>query len=97
MVHHVGRPPKTLFMRDPMRPVPHKIEAYKAEDIRPPAMGKTPGRYIITDNNNVKDAHLGKCINKQISKTYGRGGQEILTVIKLSLLFNGEVILDYYQ
>ena len=50
-------------------------------------MGKAPGRYIIADNDNVKDAHLGKGIDKKISKSYGRGGQEVLTVIELFLLF----------
>jgi hypothetical protein len=97
VMYDMRRPPEALFMGDPVRPVPHKIQHNEAQYIRPPGMRDAPGGQVIADHHDIKNADLGQGVDKQVTKTNSGGSQEILSVIEFFFLSEREVVFQGYQ
>lgn len=96
VVGNMSRPPKALFVRDPVSPVAEEIDRYIAEYKRPPGNGDVQWAPVVKKQNNEKEKAFCQCSTNQMANAYPYGCKSVFLVVVVIVLAP-EIPFQYRQ
>lgn len=97
MMRHVCGPPKSLAVRNVVRPVAEEVEQDVAGNERPPIQFHSPGHQVVDPDGHVEQQDLDPGADHNIAETQTQGSQRFYLVIIFFVLPVGDEYLQAHE